>query len=191
MNKAMKYILVAMITVGLMAMAVAEEKDKFSGEFYSKAKSFQLDGEVILIAEDGIHDPSNITAIYGLQMPADAMAHFPRDSVGLIDWVQTLNKGHIAPRSDLNGTGPDLKPIELDIMFSDTGAMPGVLFPHKQHTQWLACKNCHDGIFQKKKGSSNIKMEDVLNGKYCGVCHGKIAFAPTRNCMRCHSVPKK
>lgn len=183
-------------TIGLIlaaiipSVAMTEEKDKYAGEFYNSGKHFQLDGEVVLIAEDGIHDPSNITAMYGLQLPADAMGQFPRDNAGLIDWVKTLNSGLIAPRSDINGTGPDLKPIDLDILFSNTGAMPKVLFPHKQHTQWLACKNCHDDIFKQKKGSSKFKMVDVLNGKYCGVCHGKIAFSPTRNCMRCHSVKK-
>jgi len=156
--------------------------------FGVKESHFQVTGEAVPIAEDGIHDPTNITAMFGLQLPEVAMGAFPRDSAGLTDWVQTLNKGHIAPRSDMNGTGPDLKPIDLDIIFSDTGAMPKVLFPHRQHTQWLACKNCHPAIFVKKKGANDIAMMDVLSGKFCGVCQGKIAFAPKKNCMRCHSV---
>ena len=175
----------------MSSVASAEETKKFEGQFWSKGKHFQITGEVVPIAEDGIHDPSNISALFGLQHPQEAMQHFPRDSAGLIDWVQALQKGHIAPRSDLHGTGEDLKPIELDIIFDDTGSMPKVLFPHKQHTQWLACKNCHPDIFIEKKGANKIQMNDVLTGKYCGVCHGKIAFAPTKNCMRCHSVPKK
>ena len=168
----------------------ANAKDKYEGEFWSKGKHFQLTGEVVHIAEDGIHDPTNITAMYGLQPPEDALADFPRDSAGLTDWVQALEKGQIAPRSDLLGEGPDLKPLKLDILFKNTGAMPQVLFPHKQHTEWLACKNCHPDIFVQKKGANAFKMADILNGKYCGVCHGKIAFAPTKNCMRCHSVEK-
>jgi len=163
--------------------------DKFEGEFWNKGAHFQITGEAVPIAEDGIHDPTNITAMFGLQLPEVAMGAFPRDSGGLTDWVQALDKGHIAPRSDLEGTGADLKTFDLDIVFSDTDAMPKVLFPHRQHTAWLTCTNCHPAIFKKKKGSSNIKMSDVLHGKFCGVCHGKIAFAPTKNCMRCHSVP--
>lgn len=176
------------IFLGITALPVAAEKDKFEGEFWSKGTHFQITGESVPIAEDGIHDPTNISAMYGLQLPEEAMGEFPRDTAGLIDWVQALKQGHIAPRSDLHGVGEDLKPIDLDIIFPDTGAMPKVLFPHRQHTEWLACKNCHPDIFVKKKGANNIQMADVLSGKYCGVCHGKIAFAPTKNCMRCHSV---
>jgi len=166
---------------------IAEEK-KFEGQFWSKGTHFQITGKPIPLGEDGIHDPSNESAMFALQPPEEAMGAFPRDSAGLTDWVQALRKGHIAPRSDLLGEGEDLKPVDMDILFTDTGAMPNVLFSHKVHTEWLACKNCHEGIFVKKKGGNDIKMEDVLSGKYCGVCHGKIAFAPTKNCMRCHSV---
>ena len=181
---------ISILLAVISASAVAKD-NKFEGQFWTKGTHFQVTGEAVPIAEDGIHDPSNITAMFGLQLPEVAMGEFPRDSAGLTDWVQALNQGHIAPRSDLNGTGEDLKPFDLDIIFPDTGAMPKVLFPHRQHTQWLACKNCHPDIFVKKKGANDIKMTDVLTGKFCGVCHGKIAFAPTKNCMRCHSVASK
>jgi len=173
---------------GLLPFGLYAAEDKFNGQFWSKGTHFQVTGKSVPIAEDGIHDPSNITAMFGLQLPEMAMGDFPRDSAGLTDWVQALKKGHIAPRSDVEGIGPDLNPIDLDIIFADTGTMPKVLFPHRQHTEWLACKNCHPAIFVKKKGANDIKMTDVLTGKFCGVCHGKIAFAPTKNCMRCHSV---
>ena len=29
-------------------------------------------------------------------------------------------------------------------------------------------------------------MADVLQGKFCGECHGKVAFPPTTACERCH-----
>jgi len=173
-----------------IAIVFAKEKEKrqFEGEYWSKGAHFQINGEAVAIAEDGIHDPSNITAMFGLQLPEVAMGDFPRDEAGLTDWVQALRKGHIAPRSDLTGMGIDLKPLDLDIVFTDTEAMPNVLFPHAAHTEWLSCNTCHPYLYQKKKGTSNISMTDVLNGKSCGLCHGKIAFAPTKNCMRCHSV---
>ena len=176
------------LNLAVFCQVVVAEEDKFDGEFWSKGSHYQVTGEAVPIAEDGIHDPTNITAMYGLQLPEVAMGQFPRDSAGLIDWVQALAKGHIEPRSDVHGLEADLRPIDLDILFTDTGAMPNVLFPHRQHTEWLACKNCHPAIFIKKKGANAIKMADVLSGKFCGVCHGKIAFAPTKNCMRCHSV---
>ena len=194
-----RFIFVILFGFTLTSLLFAAEQKKLVDQFWSTGKHYQLTGEVALIAEDGIHDPSNITALYGLQSPVDAMKNFPRDEAGLIDWVQALRKGHIAPRSDLHGTNKDLKPLDLDIIFTDTGSMPKVRFPHKAHTEWLTCKNCHPGIFKQKKGANIIKMDDIagkgnpemddiLKGKYCGVCHGKVSFAPTKNCRRCHSV---
>lgn len=177
------------VIISLAGNVFAEEPKKYEGEFWSKGTHYQVTGETVPIAEDGIHDPTNISALFGLQLPEEALVDFPRDSAGLTDWVQALEKGHIEPRSDLEGTGPALKPLELDIIFANTGSMPKVLFPHKQHTEWLACKNCHPDIFVQQKGANKFNMMDVLTGKYCGVCHGKIAFAPTKNCFRCHSVP--
>lgn len=175
----------------LLVSQYAMSADKLNGEFWSKGTHFQITGEAVPIAEDGIHDPTNITAMFGLQLPEVAMDLFPRDEGGLTDWVQALKQGHIAPRSDLEGTGNDVKPIDLDIIFANTGSMPKVLFQHRQHTEWLACKSCHPAIFKKKKSTTKMNMMDVLSGKYCGVCHGKIAFAPTKNCMRCHSISIK
>ncbi len=179
------------ILLGASFAISAKDKNAYEGQFWSTGKHFQISGETVAIAEDGIHDPTNITALFGLQPPEEAMRNFPRDSAGLIDWVQTLDKGHIAPRSDLHGVGENLQPIELDIIFTAISAMNPVLFQHKQHTAWLACENCHPAIFVKKKGANKFTMADILNGKYCGVCHGKVAFAPTKNCIRCHSVNKK
>ncbi len=190
MKTAKKIILFSFVGWFMFFQLPASAEEKFTDEFWSKGSHYQVDGKAVPIAEDGIHDPMNMTAMFGLQLPEVAMENFPRDSAGLIDWVQVLKLGHIEPRSDIHGLEPNLKPIDLDILFKDTGAMPHVLFPHRQHTEWLACKNCHPAIFVKKKGANDIKMMDVLTGKYCGVCHGKIAFAPTKNCMRCHSVPK-
>jgi c(7)-type cytochrome triheme protein len=80
--------------------------------------------------------------------------------------------------------------LELDIVLKDTGQMDYVKFPHKQHSQWLACSNCHTELFPYKSGVVKIRMDDVLNGKYCGMCHGKVSFSPML-CERCHSVPKQ
>ena len=178
------------VVIGVLASPAVSFAEEFEGAFWNKGVHFQITGDAIPIAEDGIHDPTNITAMYGLQLPVEAMQNFPRDGAGLLDWVQALEQGHIAPRSDILGEAKPSKPLDLEILFTDTGAMPNVRFPHRQHTEWLACKNCHPAIFVEKKGANNIQMNDILAGKFCGLCHGKIAFAPTKNCMRCHSVPK-
>ncbi|HHL40066.1 MAG TPA: hypothetical protein ENJ37_06140 [Deltaproteobacteria bacterium] len=85
-------------------------------------------------------------------------------------------------------------PYDLDIVFEiNDRLMANVLFPHKVHSYWLGCKVCHPGIFVAKKGANVFTMYDVWEGKYCGRCHGKVAFQPKgfENCQRCHKVKKK
>ena len=156
---------------------------------YSKGLHFQTEGEVVPIAEDGIHDPEN-AAVKVLQEPYESMKDFPRDEQGIIDWVQVLNQGLIDPRKSLTGE-EQMFPVDFDIIFTNTGSMPHVRFPHKPHTEWLTCANCHPLIFIPQKGANPVSMSAIIEGKYCGVCHGKVAFPPTTNCGRCHSVPNQ
>ncbi len=162
--------------------------DKLEPVLKNRGKHYQTEGEVTPVPKDGIHDPSN-DAVHVLQNPYEAMVDFPRDSVGIVNWVETVKQGLIAPRADLHGE-TEKKTLDMDIIFTDTGKMPHVRFPHLSHTLWLDCKNCHPAIFKQKKGANDIAMTDVLTGKFCGLCHGKVAFPPTKNCMRCHSVPQ-
>jgi len=136
--------------------------------------------------DDGIHDTGN-DAIAVLQNPSIAMRDFPRDRRQQVDWVKTLEQGHIAPRADLLGKG-EMTLLDLDIVMKNTQSMPWVRFPHLAHTRWLACSNCHPAIFEAREGANPITMNKVLRGEYCGVCHDKVAFA-LFTCERCHSVP--
>jgi len=139
------------------------------------------------LASDGIHDPAN-PAIKALQEPAEALSAFPLDRRGGVDWVKAMDLGIIEPRADLKGT-TQMQVLDMDILFKDTGQMPWVKFPHIAHTKWLACSNCHPDIFIAKKGAnSDIGMDGILAGQYCGRCHDKVAFA-LWTCERCHSVP--
>jgi c(7)-type cytochrome triheme protein len=156
---------------------------------WSRGLHFQTEGEVVPLSEDGIHDPTN-DAVKLLQEPYEAMSEFPRDSQGIIDWVQTLRQGLIDPRMSLTGED-EMFPVDFDIIFKNTGSMPHVRFPHLQHTEWLTCANCHPLIFIPQKGGNPVSMSAIIQGEYCGVCHGKVAFPPTMNCGRCHSVPNQ
>lgn len=156
---------------------------------WSKGRHFQLHGEAVPLAEDGIRDPTN-PAIKSLQDPAEALADFPRDSKGILDWVKVLDQGLIDPRKGLHGE-EQMFPVDFDIIFKNTGSMPNVRFPHRQHTEWLTCANCHPLIFLPQKGGNPVNMAAIIEGRYCGVCHGKVAFPPTMNCGRCHSVPRQ
>lgn len=139
------------------------------------------------LARDGLHDPTN-TGLKWLQNPASALSRLPADSAGnKVDWMRAFEGGYINPRSGLNNkTPPEL--LDTNILLNKTGSLPLVLFPHKQHTIWLDCSNCHDKIFEEEAGATPITMQKILEGEYCGVCHGAVAF-PLTECSRCHSVP--
>jgi c(7)-type cytochrome triheme protein len=138
---------------------------------------------------DGIHDPDGLGAEM-LQAPKDSFSSLPKGKSGnYVDWVKALSGGDIQPRYDK--LDPDAKPvvIDLNIVREVKGSMPNVVYPHKQHTEWLECSNCHPKIFIPQKGANNMSMAAILLGEGCGVCHGKVAF-PVSECRRCHSQPK-
>jgi c(7)-type cytochrome triheme protein len=135
---------------------------------------------------DGLHDPAS-PAFHILQRPTEALAPLPRDSAGnYVRWVKALEDGLIAPRTNIF---PETKVnvLDLDVFLSPRGSLPVVRFPHRQHTLWLDCDNCHEQIFKKQAGATVFTMVDILNGRYCGQCHGAVAF-PLTECGRCHSV---
>lgn len=140
-------------------------------------------------ATDGIHDPTS-AAVGILQAPAEAFAGLPRSAAGnFVDWSLALEDAVLQPRYDLQN--PQAKPVVLDlnIVREVKGTMPDVVYPHKQHTQWLDCANCHPAIFIPQKGANVMSMAAIMQGQQCGVCHGKVAF-PVSECRRCHSQVK-
>lgn len=139
--------------------------------------------------ESGIHDPAN-DATHQLQPPATAFAELPKATAGNhIDWVKALNGKLIDPRWDRNDPKAAAVVMDLNIVREVKGSMPDVVFPHKQHTEWLDCANCHPSIFVPQKGANQISMAAILLGQKCGVCHGKVAF-PVSECRLCHSRKK-
>ena len=147
-------------------------------------------GNHLPLAKDGVHDPAN-PGIKLLQEPGEALSTLPPDAVGnRVRWVDALNRGLIAPRTNIL---PDtqIKVLDQDVIMPRTGEMPMVRFPHRQHTEWLDCSNCHEKLFKSKAGATTaVNMFQILQGEYCGVCHGAVAF-PLTECNRCHSVLRK
>ena len=138
--------------------------------------------------QDGIHEGPGAGM---LQTPKSAFDNLPKGKSGnYVDWVKALDEKKITPRYDK--TDPEAKPIvmDLNIVHEVKGSMPNVVYPHKQHTEWLDCSNCHPAIFVPQKGANQISMASILLGQQCGVCHGKVAF-PVSECRRCHSQSKK
>lgn len=139
--------------------------------------------------EDGIHDAVN-DGTHALQPPLAAFASMPKSMSGnRVNWVEALNQKKINPRYDR--VDPTAEPIvmDLNIVREVKGSMPDVVYPHKQHTEWLDCSNCHPAIFIPQKGANQISMAAILLGEKCGVCHGKVAF-PVSECRNCHSKKK-
>ncbi|MBI5109715.1 MAG: hypothetical protein HZA62_13320 [Rhodocyclales bacterium] len=138
--------------------------------------------------KDGIHDPRS-PAIQQLQQPADALSKLTPDTAGnMVRWVQSLEKGEINPRANIR---PDTKirVYDSDVLLNLKGGMPIVRFPHRQHTLWLDCVNCHDQLFKAEAGATKFSMLKILEGEQCGVCHGAVSF-PLTECFRCHSVAR-
>lgn len=139
--------------------------------------------------EDGIHDVAN-EATSLLQAPLTAYAGLPKSNAGnRIDWVKALNEKKLQPRADKQDPKVEMAVLEMNIVREVKGSMPDVVYPHRQHTQWLDCSNCHPAIFIPQKGANQISMASIILGQKCGVCHGKVAF-PISECRLCHSKTK-
>lgn len=151
----------------------------------SLASIVMAEQAIVPLSEDGIHDTQN-AAIELLQEPAAALENLPIDASGRTDWVKTIQNGHIDPRKGVTGN-EKMKVVDLDITMKNTASMPHVLFSHKVHTQWLTCSNCHSRIFLPQVGGNFVTMAKIMEGQYCGVCHGKVAFS-SLDCDRCHSL---
>ena len=138
---------------------------------------------------DGIHDPTG-SGVKSLQKPKDSFSKLPGGKSGnYVDWVTALDDDKIQPRFDRLDPAAEPIVMDLNIVREVKGSMPEVVYPHKQHTEWLDCSNCHPAIFIPQKGANNISMASILMGEQCGVCHGKVAF-PVAECRRCHSRSK-
>lgn len=125
-----------------------------------------------------------------LQRIGEATRHLPYDANGFPDWMKALNRGLIKPRADLSGQ-KKMEVLDLDIVMRNTKEMPFVKFPHRSHTEWLACANCHPDPFPTKAGASEIRMANIFRGQFCGKCHDRVAFVTFYSCDRCHSQPQK
>jgi c(7)-type cytochrome triheme protein len=142
------------------------------------------------LVNDGLHDKAN-PQVGTLREPATSLSKLPGkadESGNNVDWVAALRQGAITPKDRLNpGADPEL--LDSDIIMPRTAGMPMVRFPHRAHSAWLDCSNCHEDPFVKKAGANRFNMADILAGEYCGRCHGAVAFPPT-DCLRCHSVQR-
>jgi c(7)-type cytochrome triheme protein len=173
-------------SVGFVAMhgAIADENPNAFNRLMKPASERNAPPEA-----DGIHDPTADGTMM-LQPPREAFGALPKSRSGnYVDWNRAVDEMLISPRSDIRNPDATAIVLDLNIVREVKGSMPDVVYPHKQHTQWLDCANCHPAIFIPMKGANQISMASILMGEKCGVCHGKVAF-PVSECRRCHSKAK-
>ncbi len=118
-----------------------------------------------------------------------AVKVIPKTGMGEIDWMTGIREGLFKP---FDSTDPNAKPysplagMDMKLPIKKDFGLPDARFPHSSHTMWLDCKNCHPTIFIPKRGGNPITMHRILEGEFCGKCHGVVAFR-LYDCFRCHS----
>ena len=119
-------------------------------------------------------------------------AKFPKNAYG-IDWEEAEATSLIKPIDTLEGVSMAKltmkNPEDFSIRARVTWASD-IIFSHKKHNTWNGCESCHPDIFPAtKKAGNRYTMFHIEAGQYCGVCHGKVAFA-IQACSGCHKDMK-
>ena len=78
-----------------------------------------------------------------------------------------------------------------DVVFNKRAEREGVrpvIFPHWFHRIRYQCRVCHHELgFKMRAGANDVRMADIVEGQFCGMCHNNdIAWGPER-CDLCHS----
>lgn len=109
-----------------------------------------------------------------------------------LNWVDAMESEIINPAYSIYNK--EEKPLGFDKKLelqANWAMVPPAYFDHKTHVNWLDCANCHPDIFNvKKKTTKHFSMKYILDSKFCGVCHLRVAF-PLDDCKRCHPAFKR
>jgi c(7)-type cytochrome triheme protein len=86
---------------------------------------------------------------------------------------------------------PDAAPEYGDVVLNHNSEKQGVrpvVFPHWFHRIRFRCKVCHHELgFKMRAGANLVTMTDIIDGRFCGMCHNnQVAWGPDR-CDLCHS----
>ena len=72
--------------------------------------------------------------------------------------------------------------------YSEAQGMRPVIFPHWFHRIRFRCKVCHYELgFRMRVGGNDIRMADIIEGKFCGLCHNNEVAWGSDRCDLCHS----
>ncbi len=120
------------------------------------------------------------------------LRNLPKDANDRIDWTRALAAKLIAPGLGPRGPSIDQPALDLDVELTPPAqpALKGV-FSHATHTKWLACANCHPRLFPQQANGAGLEGADLHARRYCGACHGSVAFGLIGTCGRCHPALEK
>lgn len=72
--------------------------------------------------------------------------------------------------------------------YAEKEGMRPVVFSHWFHRIRFRCKVCHNELgFEMRVGSNDVTMTDIIDGKFCGMCHNGETAWSVENCDLCHS----
>ena len=115
-------------------------------------------------------------------------AKFPKGIYG-VNWEAAERSGVIQPVDFVEGLSVKKPPMRSREDFTVKAGYSWVHpigFSHEKHSTWNGCELCHPEIFPAaKKGTIRYSMFANIEGRYCGACHGKVAF-PLNHCQGCH-----
>jgi len=115
-----------------------------------------------------------------------ALAGLPVDKFGLVDWAAAVREKKIAPIAGIEKFNKDKFEDYVITLHPKSDHVDKVIFPHDVHTYHIDCDNCHPRPFIPKKGKNPaMRMEEFKQGRWCGKCHGRVAF-PLDECTGCH-----
>ena len=71
---------------------------------------------------------------------------------------------------------------------SEANGVRPVVFPHWFHRIRFRCKVCHHELgFKMRAGANDVLMTDIIDGKFCGMCHNDDVAWGIDRCDLCHS----
>ena len=177
------------IIVSVCSVAANENMSAAQAQTDNETSSPTQDAEAAFLKE--LHDShGDFMHIY---------ESLPRDEENKVDWERAIREGLINPLAsiDVNSGEEFIMDFKVVIKFNDM-LIKDIVFSHAVHTYWLNCSSCHPRIFKPEIAANRMTMKEIREGKYCGVCHGEVAF-PTNvidaanfraNCLRCHRAQR-
>ncbi|MDT8419091.1 MAG: cytochrome c3 family protein [Desulfuromonadales bacterium] len=106
-----------------------------------------------------------------------------------INWLMAEEQGLIAIKDSLPGISnmtATFKGPEDSSLPAGESNIPNIIFSHTKHAVWNGCALCHPDPFGVEKAAQEYGMQEIFDGRFCGECHGKVAF-PSLDCRRCHA----